>query len=151
MQRALPPRDAAAQSMVSSGLHVVKGPLTGAQRNLLPFPAHSYAHGRGCARAAVRSASSHADAMHVHVLQMPRRRHIRDFALVKEIGSGAVSCVYYALCRKSCLRVAIKVYNKTKLTKLNARQVGPDDIGQRTGHVMLQVSHHYGLLIGTCA
>lgn len=65
MQRALPPRDAAAQSMVSSGLHVVKGRLTGAQRNVLPF-LHTAV---GCARAAVRSASSHADAMHVHVLQ----------------------------------------------------------------------------------
>lgn len=65
---------------------------------------------------------------------------------MKEIGSGAVSCVYYALCRKSCLRVAIKVYNKTKLTKLNARQVGADDMRQRTGHVMLQVGHH-GLFV----
>eukprot|EP00955_Chlamydomonas_euryale_P058265 357008-Chlamydomonas_euryale.AAC.7 len=53
----------------------------------------------------------------------PARRSINDFALVKEIGSGAVSSVYYAFCRKSTLRVAIKVYNKTKLTKLNQRQV----------------------------
>lgn len=49
--------------------------------------------------------------------------HIKDFALVKEIGSGAVSCVYFALCRKSCLRVAIKVYQKAKLSQLNAHQV----------------------------
>jgi serine/threonine protein kinase len=50
-------------------------------------------------------------------------RSIRDFALVKEIGSGAVSSVWYAFCRKSTLRVAIKIYDKTKLTKLNQRQV----------------------------
>jgi len=56
---------------------------------------------------------------------MLRREYwnIKDFALVKEVGSGAASTVYYALCRKSCLPVAIKMYNKAKLTKLNRRQV----------------------------
>ncbi|GAX79937.1 hypothetical protein CEUSTIGMA_g7377.t1 [Chlamydomonas eustigma] len=48
---------------------------------------------------------------------------INEFALVKEIGNGAVSSVYYALCKRSCLKVAIKIYNKSKLTKLNLRQV----------------------------
>ena len=50
-------------------------------------------------------------------------RSIHDFALVKAIGNGAVSTVFYALCKRSCLRVAIKIYTKSKLTKLNARQV----------------------------
>jgi hypothetical protein len=53
----------------------------------------------------------------------PDRRCIQDFALIKEIGNGAVSSVYYALCKKSCLRVAVKIYNKSKLSKLNTRQV----------------------------
>ncbi|GFR49704.1 hypothetical protein Agub_g11855 [Astrephomene gubernaculifera] len=48
---------------------------------------------------------------------------IKDFALVKEVGSGAASTVYYALCRKSTKPVAIKMYNKSKLSKLNRRQV----------------------------
>jgi serine/threonine protein kinase len=51
------------------------------------------------------------------------RRSIKDFALVREVGSGAVSSVYCAFCRKSSLQIAIKVYNKAKLTKLNCRQV----------------------------
>lgn len=50
-------------------------------------------------------------------------RNIRDFALVKEVGSGAASVVYYGLCRKSCMPVAIKMYTKGKLTALNRRQV----------------------------
>lgn len=44
--------------------------------------------------------------------------------LVKEVGSGAASTVYYALCRKSTQPVAIKMYLKSKLSKLNRRQVG---------------------------
>ena len=55
---------------------------------------------------------------------LPPRRRIQDFSLVKEVGSGAASTVYYALCRKSCLPVAIKMYSKHKLTVLNRRQVG---------------------------
>lgn len=43
--------------------------------------------------------------------------------LVREVGNGAASTVYYGVCRKSCLPVAIKVYNKQKLTRLNRRQV----------------------------
>ena len=54
---------------------------------------------------------------------LPLRRHIKDFALVAPVGHGSVSNVFYALCRKSCLRVAIKAYTKAKLTRLNARQV----------------------------
>lgn len=54
---------------------------------------------------------------------VPLRRHIKDFALVAPVGHGSVSNVFYALCRKSCLRVAIKAYTKAKLTRLNARQV----------------------------
>ncbi|GIL54641.1 hypothetical protein Vafri_10372, partial [Volvox africanus] len=48
---------------------------------------------------------------------------IKDFVLVKEVGSGAASTVYYALCRKSTQPVAIKMYLKSKLSKLNRRQV----------------------------
>eukprot|EP00983_Pelagomonas_calceolata_P075856 1153185-Pelagomonas_calceolata.AAC.3 len=51
------------------------------------------------------------------------RRHIKDFALVREVGSGAASVVYYGVCRKSCLPCAIKVYHKHKLTRLNRHQV----------------------------
>jgi aurora kinase, other len=43
--------------------------------------------------------------------------------LVKEIGSGAASKVYRAICRKSGLDVAIKVYKKAALSALNTRQV----------------------------
>ncbi|EFJ40677.1 hypothetical protein VOLCADRAFT_69208, partial [Volvox carteri f. nagariensis] len=48
---------------------------------------------------------------------------IKDFAMVKEVGSGAASNVYYAICRKSTQPVAIKMYLKSKLSKLNRRQV----------------------------
>ncbi|PNH09883.1 Aurora kinase B [Tetrabaena socialis] len=48
---------------------------------------------------------------------------IKDFVLVKEVGSGAASTVYYAICRKSTQPVAIKMYLKAKLSKLNRRQV----------------------------
>lgn len=51
------------------------------------------------------------------------RRSIKDFVLVKEVGSGAASTVYYAICRKSTLPVAIKMYLKAKLSKLNRKQV----------------------------
>ena len=54
----------------------------------------------------------------------PDHRSIADFVLVKEIGKGAVSSVFYALCKRSCLKVAIKIYTKLKLSNLNARQVG---------------------------
>ena len=71
------------------------------------------------------------------VLRFPRHgthRCISDFVLVKEIGNGAVSTVFYALCKRSCLRVAIKIYTKSKLTKLNARQV-------RDGHGVPEDAH----------
>jgi serine/threonine protein kinase len=45
--------------------------------------------------------------------------------LVKEIGSGAASRVYQAICRKSGCDVAIKVYKKAVLSALNIRQVLP--------------------------
>ncbi|GAX83095.1 hypothetical protein CEUSTIGMA_g10521.t1 [Chlamydomonas eustigma] len=48
---------------------------------------------------------------------------IQDFSLIKKVGSGAVSSVYYALCKRSCFRVAIKIYNKSKLTRLNLKQI----------------------------
>ena len=51
------------------------------------------------------------------------RRGIKEFVLVKEVGSGAASTVYYALCRKSTKPVAIKMYLKSKLSKLNRKQV----------------------------
>lgn len=48
---------------------------------------------------------------------------IKEFVLVKEVGSGAASTVYYAICRKSTQPVAIKMYLKAKLSKLNRKQV----------------------------
>jgi hypothetical protein len=54
----------------------------------------------------------------------PRRRHIRDFVLVKEIGTGNASTVWYAFCKKTSAPLAIKTYKKRKLSPLNRRQVG---------------------------
>lgn len=48
---------------------------------------------------------------------------LRDFALIKEIGSGTSSCVWQAMCTRSFKSVAIKMYNKMLLTILNKRQV----------------------------
>ena len=48
---------------------------------------------------------------------------LRDFALIKEIGSGTTSCVWAAMCTRSLTQVAIKMYNKQLLTPLNQRQV----------------------------
>lgn len=42
---------------------------------------------------------------------------------MREVGTGAASTVYYGVCRKSCLPCAIKMYNKSKLTRLNKHQV----------------------------
>lgn len=47
----------------------------------------------------------------------------RDFALIKEIGSGTTSTVWSAMCTRSFQTVAIKMYNKMLLTVLNKRQV----------------------------
>ena len=61
---------------------------------------------------------------HVHThTHIHTHRHIKDFALVREVGSGAASVVYYGVCRKSCLPCAVKVYHKQKLTRLNRHQV----------------------------
>ncbi|MEW5301362.1 MAG: hypothetical protein WDW36_004225 [Sanguina aurantia] len=48
---------------------------------------------------------------------------INSFCLHKSIGSGAASAVFCGVCLKSALPVAIKVYLKSKLSKLNRRQV----------------------------
>lgn len=48
---------------------------------------------------------------------------LRDFALIKEIGSGSTSCVWTAMCTRSLTQVAVKMYNKQLLTPLNKRQV----------------------------
>lgn len=50
-------------------------------------------------------------------------RHIRDFVLVKEIGTGNASTVWYGFCKKTSLPLAIKTYKKRKLSALNRRQV----------------------------
>ena len=50
-------------------------------------------------------------------------RHPRDFVMVKEIGTGNASTVYYAFCKKTSSPLAIKTYKKRKLSPLNRRQV----------------------------
>lgn len=91
-------------------------------------PHHEHTRMDALPRTAFKRRCCHAIRCHSHGndarCAAPRLpRSIKDFALVKEIGNGAVSSVYYAFCRKSTLRVAIKIYNKAKLTKLNQRQV----------------------------
>jgi aurora kinase len=51
------------------------------------------------------------------------KRTIRDFVLVKEVGAGNASTVWYALCRKTSAPLAVKTYRKRKLSPLNRRQV----------------------------
>ncbi len=43
--------------------------------------------------------------------------------LVRQVGCGAASKVYYALCRRSHMPLAVKIYDKSKLSKLNQHQV----------------------------
>lgn len=67
-----------------------------------------------------RTATSQTSGCALHFLT---RRSITSFSLYRSIGSGAASAVFYAVCNKSALPVAIKVYLKSKLSKLNRRQV----------------------------
>jgi aurora kinase len=48
---------------------------------------------------------------------------VRDFVLVKEIGTGNASTVWYAFCKKTSAPLAIKTYKKRKLSPLNRCQV----------------------------
>lgn len=50
-------------------------------------------------------------------------RSPRDFVMVKEIGTGNASTVWYAFCKKTSTPLAIKTYKKRKLSPLNRRQV----------------------------
>jgi serine/threonine protein kinase len=50
-------------------------------------------------------------------------RAVRDFVLVKEIGTGNASTVWYAFCKKTSAPLAIKTYKKRKLSPLNRCQV----------------------------
>ncbi len=44
--------------------------------------------------------------------------------MVREIGTGNASTVWYAFCKKTSAPLAIKMYRKRKLSPLNRRQVG---------------------------
>lgn len=48
---------------------------------------------------------------------------IDQFHLLRKIGSGYASTVYYGTCRATSNQVAIKLYHKTKLSELNLFQV----------------------------
>jgi aurora kinase len=50
-------------------------------------------------------------------------RSLSELSLVQQIGAGAASVVYYALCRRSHQPLAVKLYHKAKLSVLNKRQV----------------------------
>ncbi len=51
------------------------------------------------------------------------RRSISELALIKQVGCGAASSVYYALCRRTHLPLAVKMYDKSRLSRLNRHQV----------------------------
>ncbi|KAL6745914.1 hypothetical protein V8C86DRAFT_2961340 [Haematococcus lacustris] len=48
---------------------------------------------------------------------------LKEFSLVSEVGSGAASVVWYAVCRRSLCPVALKMYHKKLLSPLNSHQV----------------------------
>jgi serine/threonine protein kinase len=50
-------------------------------------------------------------------------RDLSDYVIVKQIGSGATSVVYHAICKHSNMPVALKIYKKRELGPLNKRQV----------------------------
>ena len=46
-----------------------------------------------------------------------------DYVIVKQIGSGATSTVHHAICKRSNMVVALKVYKKRKMGPLSRCQV----------------------------